>query len=69
MEGLDYVLVYIDDLLVITKGNFGGHLEKLREVLLWLHEKGINLNELKTFFAAHEVDYLGYVINQDGVRS
>jgi len=68
MEGLDYVLVYIDDLLVITKGDFDDHLEKLREVLLRLREKGIKLNALKTFFAAHEVDYLGYVINWDGFR-
>ena len=39
MEGLDYVLVYIDDLLIITKCDFDDHLEKLQEVLLRLQEK------------------------------
>ena len=39
MEGIDYILVYIDDLLVTTKSDFDDHLEKLQEVLLRLQEK------------------------------
>ena len=59
MEERDYVLVYIDDSLIITKDNFDDHLKNLREVLLRLREKGIKLNVLKTFFVAHEVDFFG----------
>ena len=30
-EDLPYVLVYIDDQLIVTKGSFKVHLEKLKE--------------------------------------
>ena len=40
-QNLDYVLVYIDDLLVVTKSSFQDHLSKLRNVLLKLSEKGM----------------------------
>jgi len=33
MEALEYIRAYIDDLLVITRGNLEHLLEKLREVL------------------------------------
>ena len=34
MAGLEFVRVYIDDLLIITKSNFKDHLEKLEQVFL-----------------------------------
>ena len=39
---LEYVQVYIDDLLVTSGSTFEGHLEWLEKVLLRLHKVGLN---------------------------
>ena len=33
MATLEWIKVYLDDLLIITRGNFEDHLDKLRQVL------------------------------------
>ena len=64
---LEFVKVYIDDLLVISAGSFDDHLEKLGQVLQRLHEKGFQVNAAKSSFCALEVDYLGYTLTRDGI--
>ena len=49
MSELEHVRVYLDDLLVITKGDFQDHLQKLDEVLEKLMKGGLKVN-LKNFF-------------------
>jgi len=65
---LEYVRVYIDDLLVITSEDFDDHLQKLGVVLQRLSEKGLQVNAAKSIFCALEVDYLGYTLTRDGIR-
>ena len=55
IQTLDYVRVYIDNLLTITKGMYNGHLEKLQWVLVLLNEVGLCINMAKSFFAMHEI--------------
>ena len=55
---LEYVRTYIDDLLVITKGNLNDHLEKLDIVLNKLKQAGLKINANKLFFCQHELEYL-----------
>ncbi len=62
METLEYVHVYIDDLLTITKGTFQNHLSKLRQVLFCLHTAGFRVNANKSSFAQRELEYLGYIL-------
>ena len=64
---LEFVKVYIDDLLVITSGSFDDHLEKLEIVLNRLREKGFQLNAAKSKFCALEIDYLGYTLTREGI--
>ena len=59
MEGLAYVLTYIDDLLVISNGTFETHLEKLGRVLQWIQDAGLKVNTWKSFFCQAELEYLG----------
>ena len=65
---LDFVLVYIDDVLIVTKGTYEDHLQKLKIVLTRMRGKGAQLNAKKSFFARDEVEYLGYIINKQGLR-
>jgi Reverse transcriptase (RNA-dependent DNA polymerase) len=50
MAGLDFIRAYIDDLLVITKGSYIEHLNKLEVVLTRLQDTGLKVNANKSFF-------------------
>ena len=68
MQDLEYVRAYIDDLLVITKGDWADHLTKLEQVLVRLQEAGLKVNAKKSFFGRAELEYLGYWITRQGVQ-
>lgn len=68
MQDLEFVRVYLDDLLTLTKGTFEDHLEKLEEVLKRLKDVGLKVNAKKSFFACGELEYLGYWITRDGIQ-
>ncbi len=49
MIGLEFARAYIDDLLVITTGNFEAHLNDLDKVLTRLNAAGLKVNTIKKF--------------------
>ena len=49
MEGLDFVRTYIDDLLVLTKGTWQDHLEKLDAVLKRILNAGLKVTRENRF--------------------
>jgi hypothetical protein len=67
MVGLDFARAYIDDLLVVSKGNFATHLEHLEQVFTRLAEAGLKVNATKSHFCRDKLEYLGYLINRKGV--
>lgn len=50
-DGFDYIRAYIDDLLIISKGTYDNHLNKIDFVLHKLEEAGLKVNATKYFFA------------------
>ena len=54
--------------MVITKGSYNDHLRKLKETFKRLQKKGVQLNAKKSYFATQEVEYLGYIINQNRIK-
>jgi hypothetical protein len=64
---MDNAKIYIDDLLIYTKGSFDGHLQAIDEALRRLQSKNMAVNAEKTFWAVKEVDYLGFRLTQQGV--
>ena len=68
MEGLEFVRIYIDDLLCLTKGDWTDHLDKLEEVLKRVQKAGLKVNANKSFFGRAELEYLGYWVTRDGVQ-
>jgi hypothetical protein len=58
MATLECVRVYIDNLLVITKGSLDDHLDKLKQVFIRLHNAGLKINATKSVFCAQETEYL-----------
>ena len=66
--GFEYVQAYIDYLLTVTKGSFKDHLWDLDTVLDKIEMAGLKINATKLNFAAHELEYLGYWISQEGIQ-
>ena len=65
--GLEYVRSYINNLLVISKGSFKDHLEKLDQVLKKLKAARLKINASRSFFTQEELEYLGYWITCEGI--
>ena len=55
MEDLEFVIVYIDNFLVITSGSFKEHFSKVEEVMKQLQLTGIKWNVDKCKFSVSKV--------------
>lgn len=64
---LDFVFIYIDDILIASSSH-EEHLAHIRIVLHKLKEAHLRLNVDKCVFGVPELDFLGYLISQDGIR-
>ena len=67
-DGMEFIRAYIDDLLILTKGDFDDHLEKLELTLRRLMDAGLKVNLPKSYFAQAEIEYLGYMITREGIK-
>jgi hypothetical protein len=67
LTGLDYVLAYIDDILIYSE-TIHQHLKDITEVLSRLRMAGLMLKPSKCFFVRPEVKYLGFILSKDGLR-
>lgn len=62
------VYVYLDD-LVIMSNSMEEHLELLAEVGRRLSEAGLTINLKKSKFLQKQVKYLGYIVDESGLRA
>jgi len=67
LRGLDFVIVYIDDVLICSK-TWEEHLGHLGQVLDRLASAGFTLRATKCKVGVGEVEFLGYVANGDGYK-
>ena len=67
-QDMEQVIVYMDDLLIIGTETFEKHIEQVNEVLTRLEAKQMQVNPDKSFWAKDEVAYLGFLINQQGIK-
>ena len=68
MAGLEFAWAHMDNLLVLTKGSYEDHLDKLEQTFKHLSEAGLKVNAKKSFFAHTELEPLGYWIARDGIQ-
>ena len=68
MMGLEFARAYLDDLLLITKGNFDEYLNQVEQALTRFSEAGLKINASKSSFCQTELEYLGYWITRNGIR-
>lgn len=66
LRGLDFVYVYIDDILVFS-GSKAEHLRNLDALFARLNSYGVSVNIDKSNFMDSAVDFLGYRVSSTGI--
>jgi hypothetical protein len=67
LKHLPFVFCYLDD-IIIASNSLEEHIEHLRQIFTILQENGLQINPAKCVFSAAAVEFLGYRVDQDGVR-
>jgi hypothetical protein len=66
LRGLPCVYAYIDDLLIASRDE-QEYARDLRKVFQRLAHYGLTINPEKRVFGAAKVNFLGYLVNQEGI--
>ena len=64
---MDCTFVYIDDILIVTKGEKSVHMQKVREVLKVLDSANLQLRADKCKIACTKIEWLGYELSEEGI--
>jgi hypothetical protein len=65
---MTFIIVYQDDILVLTSGSFDDHLRQLGNVFKQLHHNNLQVNAEKSSFCALETEYLGFILTREGIK-
>ena len=68
LKGIAGVICYIDDILVTGKDD-AQHLQALEQVLSRLQKAGLTIQKNKCVFMARSVEYLGHVVDAEGLHT
>jgi hypothetical protein len=60
------IIVYQDDILVLTFSSFDDYLRQLGNVFKWLLCNNLQVNAKKSSFCAFETEYLGFILTREG---
>ncbi|KMQ83058.1 reverse ribonuclease integrase [Lasius niger] len=62
-----HAFAYLDDIVIVTR-SFEEHLVWLKRVLDRIKEAGLTINPEKSKFCRSQVKYLGFLVQQEGLR-
>ena len=65
---LDYVCVYLDEILIVDNGSLEDHMHKVSVCLEYLEKAGFKANLCKLLFAVKELEYLGFWLTRTGIQ-
>jgi hypothetical protein len=63
-----FVMVYIDDIIIFSK-DLNDHIAHLKQVFNLLQKAGMKVKVQKCRFARQEVEYLGHIVSQKGIKA
>src|SRR5207237_3300026 len=61
------VVIYLDDILIYSEIE-EQHINIIQKVLQWLNDYQLAVNVEKSVFHTQEVEFLGYIVNIEGVE-
>ena len=67
LANLNSVFMFIDDILIVTKGTKHDHINKVREVMKILDEANLQLKAEKCVIAKTSIEWLGYKLSRTGI--
>ena len=68
LDGLDSTNVFLDDIIVITKGTIEKHEKEIDKTLNRLNEENLAISLHRCEFGLNEITWLGYKINAEGIK-
>ena len=68
LDRLDSTNVFLDDIIVITKGTIEKHEKEIDKTLNRLNEENLAISLHKCEFGLNEITWLGYKINAEGIK-
>ena len=67
LSNVNSVFVYVDDILIVTKGTKRDHLNKVREVMKILDDANLQLKAEKCMIAQESREWLGFKLTRMGI--
>ena len=67
-HGFEFIHAYIENILILTKGDWTDHIQKLELTPNKLKGKGLKSNIERSFFVQTKMRYLGFWVTRDGVK-
>ena len=63
----DFVVAFLDDILIYTNGTLKEHIQQVKKVMRKLQEKSLRLKLKKYKFHRKEMEFLGFIISTEGI--
>ena len=67
-HGSEFIRIFIDNLLVPTKGYWKIYVQKSELTLNKLNGKGFKCDIERSFFGQTKMEYLGFLVTCDGIK-
>src|SRR5215469_18197989 len=64
----DFIIAYLDDILIFMNRTHEEHAEHMRKVLTKLMKEDVMLKLKKCEFFKNEIEYLGHIISGEGMQ-
>ena len=64
----EFVAVYLDDVIIYTKGTFKQHIDHIKQVFEALQQAGLKIKLKKCYFCFPNLKFLGHVVGRDGIK-
>ena len=68
LKGLRDTYTFLDDIIIVSGGGIKTHKEKVFKCLQKLDKENLSINLEKCHFAKNKIEWLGFEINQNGIK-
>src|SRR6266536_1664007 len=63
-----FVVVYLDDVIIYSKGSLEDHLDHIRQVFETLRRVNLKIKLKKCYFCLPNIHFLGHIVGRNGIR-